>query len=54
MASIMLEHLFIHILWYRVTHPPPSTTPGPSNPTGEKRKKAKELKRKEGPKQVGE
>src|SRR5262249_50050128 len=31
--------------WYRVNRPPPSATPSPSNPAGEKRKKTKRLKR---------
>ena len=47
MASIILEHSLIRIRWYRVNRPLPSATPSPSNPAGEKRKKAKSLKRRE-------
>src|SRR5436853_7019932 len=47
MESLIVAHSLTRIRWYRVIQAPRSATPGPSNPAGEKSKKAKKLKSRE-------
>src|SRR6266446_457357 len=47
MESLILAHSLTRIRWYLGIQASPNATPAPRNPAGEKREKAKKLKRRE-------